>query len=435
MISLTQTTNTSMDLPGPLAGYCQDVWATLSHRMSIHSAIRPAMLRFHNIFMPILVTIGILGCSESGPRTTERIGPDGVREVLTIAEPPYATPWILVEESSIGVAYGDSNYMLGDPRRFTVLDDGTCVILDTNPLQFMVYGADGRFIRNFAQQGRGPGDLNSSGYLLRSMGGDRVEHWSDWPLRRQIWDAEGHLLSVETMSQDHPLLSVGRPRWRGALGEGLFTFYTNYGQSYDEMRDLHLFWVSDWAGEQARQLFTVESFDWESLELLKTGVGMAQALHDFTPAERLLVTQSGRIYYSGLDEDWIRAFDPHTGAETMRFRLEHSPPMAISKEEVQEVRASYGKQIGDGMAWWSENYWLFDIIEGPQEEVWVQRTSKPDAAGHWPTDVFSVDGVHRGRLFLPFPPFRMRLHAGKAYVLAEGGQGEPVLRRYSLVPH
>ncbi len=380
-----------------------------------------------------LLLAGLNGCSGRAPHVEETLEGDSVRVVLTRVEPPYPVPWRLEQDLSIGQAYGDEDYMLGAPWTFTVMDDGTLAILESKPLCFKLYGPDGRFLRTFAQAGDGPGDLQfrgtSTSILMTDPSGN-LAYWSGWPIRRQVWDREGRLLQVDTMSQDHPLVEKGRPYFSGPLGDRVFAFFVHWGTTPGS----HSFWRSGWHGEDPVQLFSVAPFNWEALGAERTLIGFAQAASDYTPMERLLVTRSGKIYFSAMDEDWVREYEAATGRQVLRFRLAVDVPEAISEADVEQMRTKVGKQVGDGLAWWKDHFWAHYLAEGPDGEIWVQRTGGQNADGVWPTDVFTSGGRFRGRLFLPFAPSRMKVIGRTLYALGEGEEAQPVLARYRLRP-
>jgi hypothetical protein len=375
----------------------------------------------------------LTGCSGPAPHVEETLEGDSLRVVLSRAEPPYPVPWRLDMELSIGQAYGDENYMLGEPRTFTLLKDGTVVILEGKPLCLKLFGPDGSYLQTFAGAGNGPGDLQFRGTntcILTLDAEGNLVYWSGWPTRRQVWDREGRLLRVDTLPQNHPLVAQGRPYFLGGLGERLFAFYVHW----QTVPGFHTFWTSDWRGDNPIELFRVATFDWESLGADRMYIGMAQAASDYTPMERLLVTKEGRIYFSAMDEDWIREFDADTGHQVLKFRLALEQPETITEADVEEMRNKVGRQVGDGLVWWKDHYWASRMVEGPDGEIWVQRTGGRNADGVWPTDVFTPDGRYRGRLFLPFAPMNMKVSGRVLYALGEGEESQPILARYRLIP-
>ncbi len=81
----------------------------------------------------ILLAAAVVACSSGDSDLIDRIGDDGVREVISTAPAPLPPPWDLELDLVIGVGYGDEEEMLRQPLDFTMLEDGTYVILDSAP--------------------------------------------------------------------------------------------------------------------------------------------------------------------------------------------------------------------------------------------------------------------------------------------------------------
>ncbi len=383
----------------------------------------------------ICATLTAGACSGSGAPIEERIGPDGVQEVLNHHQPPYSLPWEIEEVARIGVAYGDSAYMLGRPTHFTILPGGSAIILDTQPLHLRVYGPDGSFQVTIGRQGEGPGDLLRNIRYLGPLGSDRFELWSGHPMRRQIFNLRGTLQEVRTMTRDHPFVEGRRPYRVGTRDEAIWGWFTFVGRQTGSTPGRHELRLTDWEGSLDRLIFSVRAFDWEALgpQNQRQYIGMAQAVSDFTPQEHILVPGEGPVYFGELDEDWVRAFDPASGEEILRFRLVTEIPEAIADSTVEKTRSVTGDpRIAEGMRWFQEHYWYEELVGGPDGEVWVQRNGYADTQGLWTTDIFTSRGHYRGRIYLPFAPWRMQVHGQEIWALTEGEEGEPILARYRL---
>lgn len=66
---------------------------------------------------------------------------------------------------SIGIAYGDSNYVFGSVEDIDIGSDGRIYVLDKILLTIFVYNSDGEFIRRIGQPGSAPGDLDNPGCI------------------------------------------------------------------------------------------------------------------------------------------------------------------------------------------------------------------------------------------------------------------------------
>ncbi len=375
----------------------------------------------------------VYACTNSGESDISISMNGSVKEVVSHSPEPLPAPWHLIPELSIGIDYGDENYMLRGPWGVTVLENGTCVILDSSPLQLRLYDPEGVFLREFGRSGRGPDDLIFSGPFsttLRPAGADRFELWSNWPLRMQTWTIEGSLEDIQTMPDDHLFLKGRRPRVLRLLGSDIFGTFDYYERlESGELMSTSYLLISDWNGTRCDTLSTVKG----SYDEMTPEAGMAQAAMDYTPENAYLVTRAGRIYLSKLTEDWVQEVDPHGRGVRLRFRWEHEPD-AIPETLVEEFTRNLGKSVGEGAAWLREHVYLIYLAEGPQGEIWVQRTGEPDEQGVYPTDVFSNDGTYRGRLLLPFAARLQFIDGRRLYAIGSTDGGAPTLVRYRLEP-
>ncbi len=371
-------------------------------------------------------------CASDGGSTEERIADDGVPIVLSRATAPFPEPWRFTQELIAGIAYGDTAYMLRNPHHVLVLENGTWVVLDSQPLEFRIYTADGRYLRSFGREGRGPTDLRWSYPTSRliAVGADRFEYWCDWPLWIQTWNLAGELLAIRSMAPDHPLLQSGRPRRLSTIGDRLYTLVSSWRRNEaDETIHFSHLVTSDWAGSFLDTLFTLENAP------MSLGASSAQAAFDYPPVDELLTTTAGRLYLSPWDSDWITELDPRSGQAIRRFRLEHEP-MTIPEYWVGRYREMFGHDIADGLIWLRERSWFVSLSEGPRNEIWVQRRGEPLADGTWPVDVFSADGHYRGRMSLTDQfPFGDNWNDLELLTLGSTEEGAPALVRYTFHPN
>ncbi len=382
---------------------------------------------------------GLSSCASSDPNVIDRIGDDGVHEVISTAPAPLPAPHQLREEMVIGVEYGEQGEMLRQPLDYTMLEDGTYVILDGNPLQIRLYDHDGVFIREFGQQGQGPADLRqhrpaqASGVKPIGDSGE-FEVWAGWPVFRQRWNLRGEMISATTMPEDHPFRNR-RPNFF-SRGE---TFYalSMLGRPLREgiiERDTFII-TADWSGSQHDTLLTFNS------PLMPDNLGLFIEVTGFYPLNRILPTSTGHLYVTSIEDDWVRELDSDSGDELLRFRWEHAPD-SFDGARLETFRdGNLDSGINDGLAWFRERVSIMFIAEGPEGEIWVQRKQRFPRLGRvsvltfpgeetWSTDVFSPDGEYLGRMQLPYAPRYQKMLQGQvhAIVLREGGA--PTLIRY-----
>lgn len=160
--------------------------------------------------------------------------------------------------------------------------------------------------------------------------------------------------------------------------------------------------------------------------------------------DQLLVTSSGRLFITTFDQDWIRELDPSTGDELVRFRWDHEPDTYTGARLEERWGPETDRRVADALVWFEERVSLMHISEGPDEEIWVQRTVKntfrpgqanlimPDPGNIIPTDVFSSSGAYRGRMELPFEARSQRMFREYLYAISRTDGGAPALIRYRL---
>ncbi|MFC1628008.1 hypothetical protein ACFL3H_02695 [Gemmatimonadota bacterium] len=381
----------------------------------------------------VLVVVSItVACSTTENANISETMDGVVRVVVSHAPEPLQAPWKLDEEVAIGVDYGDEAYMLRNPWGIAVMENGTHVVLDSNPLQLRLYDPEGAFIREFGQPGDGPGDLEFRGSYISTLiadGTDRFEYITRWPPRIQIWSIEGRLIKEESLPGTHPFVQGSRPRKFKPFRSGFLGVINLYERQENGPTLTQTYLIqSDWKGSYTDTLASITgSIDMPPI------AGMAQASMDYTPEDQYLFTSTGQIYYSGMTEDWIREFDPERGSEIMRFRWEHDAD-AIPESMVTEYRDRFGEQLAEGIAWMRERVFMIYLAEGPEGEIWVQRTGSADDEGLYTTDIFHSDGVYRGRMRLPFSVSSQVVRGKRLYAISSTEGGAPALIRYRLTP-
>ena len=396
----------------------------------------------YNSGVIVALALTLASCSRQDPFLVEGVGSDGVREVVSTAPEPLPAPWRLIEDLTIGIDYGEEGEMLRWPRNFIIMDDGTHVVLDDRPLQIRIFDAEGVFVRAFGEQGQGPADflryIDQRG-VLRAIGPDQFELWTGWPLRRQTWDTRGRLLSVVTIPSDHPCMDRRVPSAIQVFDEALYVLAITTRDPQPEYRErlAHVL-RSDWLGSRMDSLgvYSHEMMPIE-LEIFWEGTGMGTF-------DQLLVTSSGRLFITTFDQDWIRELDPSTGDELVRFRWDHEPDTYTGARLEERWGPEMDRRVADALVWFEKRVSLMHIGEGPDEEIWVQRTVKntfrpgqanlimPDPENVIPTDVFSSSGAYRGRMELQFEARSQKMFGEYLYAISRNAGGAPVLIRYRL---
>lgn len=369
------------------------------------------------------------GCFNRNRSSDAGSDSDAVQQILSEDKPPYRVPWRLTQDLSVGTARGDDHFVLRVPRCLAVMSSGTMVVLDDRPVELRVYDAAGKFVRSFGQPGPGPVDLHLGGtnqMLLFTVSPVQFEYWADWPPLRQRWNLNGELEDVKSFPGDHPIQKVGLPYRYWRTEDRMYAQIPNGMMKTPKHSHTELIVLTSWTGSEPMKVIEIPTFDWATLGDLRIPVGMAESESDYALSARHLVTHYGRIFVSKTAEDWIHEYDPVTGDEVRRFRLALDKPMTLAASDVAPDDR--------GGKWWQENTWQAVLAEGPDGQVWVQRTFEPSENGTWPTDVFAADGHFLGRLELAFEPRTMKITNDRLYGFGFGQEGQPVLLRYQYRP-
>lgn len=396
-----------------------------------------------NTSVLFVVAMAFTVSSNADSVVRQQIGLDGVPEVVSQARRPLPPPWRLVEDLVIGVEYGDEEYMIRGPRDFTLLEDGSVVILDSNPVQLRVYDSRGRFVRAFGQVGRGPTDLPSYAVgrgVLRGAGTGLFEIWSGWPTRLQTWNIDGEMASVATMGEDHPLRRGRAPRIIKLARERIHGLTLAVSSPRpDERQWTTTLLASSWEDTGVDTLRVVE----HSVMPFATGWFLEGA--GVFPYDDILFTSTGKLYFSSFEDDWVRELDPVSGKELLRFRWEHEPD-SFSEMAIDNPDQNFVDNVRKGFEWFQERVSIMYLAEGPDGEIWVQRIVWPRGGagrtfshsydeGTWPTDIFSASGEYRGRMILPYEPRTQRVVGEYIWAIGTIEGGASALIRFRPEPN
>ncbi len=355
---------------------------------------------------------------------TRSLGADGVLEVVSHVPEPLPAPWILEPDLLIGVEYGEDAYMLRGPASYAILDDGTHVVLDSTPSQIRIYDPDGTFVCEIGQPGSGPTDLPRVAFSanITPVRGDSFDVWRrSTQTRIQRWTSSGEFVSVTSISQDHSLR--GRiEHWDGSR---------LYGRHYGARRSgvstpFHLVRTN-------RVGTLVDTLHYLDMARVPVTCFMIEAEMGWSILGTPLLTTDGRLCITVPYEDWVRVFDSSSGKETVRFRWEHTPDVVADTLITHyEGQRAMGMDMEAGAQWLHENLSAVGLAEAPNGEIWVQRTPVRAPIGTWTMDVFSREGIYRGRMEVPCPPESLRPFGDFLYGIGQNGDA-PALIRYRLV--
>lgn len=122
--------------------------------------------------------------------------PGGIPRVTTAA-PIDSGKWSLVHERDVRPAEGEPGELM-EPNDIALADDGTLYVVERNPTAINMYGPDGRFVKQLAREGSGPGEVQAAWIAVR---GDTLAIQDPSQSRGTTIDArDGSLISTRPTS-------------------------------------------------------------------------------------------------------------------------------------------------------------------------------------------------------------------------------------------
>ena len=115
---------------------------------------------FKNITIMLLSVSALISCGSNDQ--------DHVTVPVEVESEPSVS---LVSFDSIGVEYGDSNYVMGGVEGVAFGPDGNIVVLDCGRSCTRIYSSEGEYLRRIGSRGNGPGELQSVTFLAISEDG------------------------------------------------------------------------------------------------------------------------------------------------------------------------------------------------------------------------------------------------------------------------
>lgn len=143
----------------------------------------------------ILLVVVLAACGTADAReslvTIDSL-PGGIPRVTTAA-PIDSGMWSLVHERDVRPAEGEPGELM-EPNDIALADDGTLYVVEGDPSAINVYGPDGRFVKQLAREGSGPGEVQAAWIAVR---GDTVAIQDPSQSRGTTLDArDGSLIST-----------------------------------------------------------------------------------------------------------------------------------------------------------------------------------------------------------------------------------------------
>lgn len=413
--------------------------------------------------LPALAGLAMLiaGCSprpgsDAGRWVGERTVEGSTTRVRTISGSMWGGTATLVEEASIGTVEGEDEYILGNVSGI-VVGDQRIFVLDTQVPTVRVYDLDGQHLMDIGREGGGPGEFRQprsiaidpvKGHLyvrdrrngrinVYSLDGDPLDHWrissSFGTSRPLVLTDDGHLYTMQLL---------------------------NPGSSLDDWR-LGMCCI----GPEETTLDTIPApvFDFEQWTVVArdennesaSGVPYAPSIAWTMTADRAMV--------GGVSDDYSFEIRWPDGRTTV-VEKEWGDRVPVSREEAQWLKKTITENYQRDFPGWVWNGReipghkpaFVNMVADLSDRVWIARPGpsvrveggvedSDDPADYYRHplfesgqfwEVFSTDGRFLGKVDVPED---LQINAQSwikddmVVALSTGEQGEPYVKRFSLV--
>ena len=336
----------------------------------------------------------------------------------TGAEPQ--TPVVALDRpvARIGVADGDSAYLLFGARGAARLSTGHIVVMNSGTNQIRVYDERGRHVRSIGRRGNGPGEFNGL-QRIGAIRGDTIVAYDIYLGRITFFTPAG---AVARTLPVHPFGNGVLPRAAGFTADGRLLAHTDFNRQFSKgaSRDTMLFALFDargaardtlgrYAGEEIYTLVTPQAALRRPIAFGRTAFASARGAH-------IAIGTSDQL-----------RFDVFTAAgRRVRTHNETVQPRQVRREEVTRADQLWLSSIPERMRQGldrhlrefphRETYPAYaDMIMGTDGVVWLQEASAPGAmARKW--TLIAPDG-RKLRQVTSTMPLEL-LDVGRDYVIA-----------------
>ncbi len=409
----------------------------------------------------LTLPIVVAGCSNLGPEPGKEaswVGTITTEGNVTTVVNESGSVWggtaTLVEEASIGVGTGATEFMFGNVSAVYATTD-EIYVLDRSVPEVRAYDSAGRHLRSIGRRGQGPGELSTGASDVAVGPTGRVFVRDAGNGRINIYSAEGEPVDEVPLFDQ---VAVDRTRMIHADGGGIWMPVRVPGQDETSSRfGFRIHTVDGPVGEPV----LVPEIEYDRRVVRLPNGGEAE-LVPFAAAFTWTMAYDGSVVAGATDRYELQIIRPSGGT----LVIERSGGLVpVEPDEAdywtRVVRAQLGR--GQGLSWIGENIpdhkpafsW---ILPAPSGELWLLRAGPADPGacplppeelavtpdpmawtsclfGKLIVDVFGPDGRYLGNVD-GFPPLAQTpFVAGDTVVAATQDEvGTIMVKRYRLVP-
>jgi len=351
-----------------------------------------------------------LGCgspdTDGRPRQSTRDS-SGV-EIVTNPGADSQLEWSIHRVLRLGDALGgpETNFFNLTPYSVAPGPDGTILVLNRGNYRVVVFSNDGRVLRSFGRQGKGPGEMQNPVSIW--VDPNQRIHVLDWAGGTLNYDVEGNLFSEDT----RPVMAVGQ-RMKEIPSGLVHTFSVGWRSDTLLIEQVRIAEATDTAvlTEWKKLPTTTIKHPTCPLEVGYAPVFEPELLWDANDNfVVVLADYSYRLDVFGSKGTLVRSvrrrIDPRqTTREDALRELGPEPGMTFpATEKAPGMRCRWAPEsLLDERGYYPLLQALDGLALSPDGHIWARRLEPGDAPG--PIDVFAPDGFYLGSLppGTPFP--------------------------------
>ena len=310
---------------------------------------------------------------------------NGVKTIINPDEPITNAPveyYELIEELSIGVDEGDSNYVFGRPTIGFVDQKKNIYVIDDMFYRVSKFDSTGKFILSFGRKGQGPGEFGSISSMLVSSDG-KIYVTDSGNRRMNIFDKNGKYLNDFKIHYRERILHKPKAQtlllmediadYRNHISHHYFTTYCQTGVLIDTILTVNQDVFSVWSGSGGSALYLHPFF------------------YSFDTADNIYVIFDKKYV--------IRKYDSQ-GDLNVEFNRKYNS-VAYTKKEKENYRVGtitingvkHSPPIPD------YRYDIYKIFFMPNNELWVMTSTVDKKSGRL-FDVFDTQGNYIRNFFI-----------------------------------
>ncbi|MDD8020446.1 MAG: 6-bladed beta-propeller [Acidobacteriota bacterium] len=365
------------------------------------------------ILVPVLVVALVSGFSTQASATTAKgvtkiANKAAVQIVENKAKPAGTEKLILTKEITIGkLQEGGSIFNgLGGAE---VTSDGHIIALDSKDKKIKIFDAAGQKLKEFGQEGQGPGEWTSP--IVLQLISDREIMVSDAGNRKLVYlDLEGKMLKEVSYAKKLAMMKIidcGGQYVGCEMGmEGNSIAYTI--AKYDP---------------EFNQLFKIDTL------LMPVPVGGTR-INPFDIIYEFCLDNRGNIIYSRLSTYEIKYFTP--AGQLFRIVRKEYKPQSLTEKDKEEMFKQMPETTGVNlreMFDFPDKYpAISDFFVDELDRLYVRTNEKGKAKDSYLIDIFSPEGKLIYRCEIAGTPFLVK--NGKLYTIEKDEEGYQYICRY-----